>query len=121
EITAGDGRFRGIRHSVVWDPSETFSRGRTNSQKGQMADPTWGAGFARLAPLNLTFEAWLYHPQLMELADLARAFPQTTIILTHVGGPLGIGPYKDRKAETFAQWKTGIIEVAKSQNVVVKL
>ena len=69
-----------------------FSRGRTNATKGQMADATWRAGFARLAPLNLSFEAWLYHPQLMELADLARAFPQTTIILNHVGGPLGIGP-----------------------------
>jgi predicted TIM-barrel fold metal-dependent hydrolase len=85
EIAAGDGRFRGIRHSVTWDPSEMFSRGRTNSPKAQMADATWRAGFARLAPLNLTFEAWLYHPQLMELADLARAFPQTTIILNHVG------------------------------------
>ena len=77
-----------------------FSRGRTSSPKGQMADATWRAGFARLAPLNLTFEAWLYHPQLMELADLARAFPQTTIILNHVGGPLGIGPYADKKQET---------------------
>src|SRR5260370_25897381 len=85
-----------------------FSRGRTNSPKGQMADATWRAGFARLTPLNLTFEAWLYHPQLMELADLARAFPHTTIILNHVGGPLGIGPYADKKEETFAAWKAGI-------------
>jgi len=121
QIAAGDGRFRGIRHSVTWDPSDLLSRGRTNSLKGQMYDPAWRAGFARLAPLNLTFEAWLYHPQLPDLADLARAFPQTTIILNHVGGPVGIGPYKDRKAETFAQWKAGITEVAKSQNIVVKL
>jgi len=121
QIAAGDGRFRGIRHSVTWDPSEMFSRGRTNSPKGQMADATWRAGFARLAPLNLTFESWLYHTQLIELADLARAFPQTTIILNHVGGPLGIGPYKDKKEETFAQWKTGIAELGKYQNVVVKL
>ena len=121
QITAGDGRFRGIRHSVARDASDAFPKARTNPVKGQMLDPTWRAGFARLAPLNLTFEAWLYHPQLRELADLARAYPQTTIILNHVGGPLGIGPYKDKKAETFAQWKAGIIEVAKSQNVVVKL
>jgi predicted TIM-barrel fold metal-dependent hydrolase len=121
EIAAGDGRFRGIRHSVTWDPSEMFSRGRTNSPKAQMADATWRAGFARLAPLNLTFEAWLYHPQLMELADLARAFPQTTIILNHVGGPLGIGPYADKRQETFAAWKAGIAELGKCQNVVVKL
>ncbi len=121
QIAAGDGRFRGIRHSVVWDESPTFSRGRTNSPKGQMADATWRAGFARLAPLNLSFEAWLYHPQLLELAELARAFPQTTIILNHVGGPLGIGPYANKKEETFAQWKTGIAELGKCQNVVVKL
>jgi L-fuconolactonase len=86
-----------------------------------MADATWRAGFARLAPLNLSFEAWLYHPQLLELAELARAFPQTTIILNHVGGPLGIGPYANKKEETFAQWKTGIAELGKCQNVVVKL
>jgi predicted TIM-barrel fold metal-dependent hydrolase len=121
QIAASDGRFRGIRHSVVWDASEMFSRGRTNSPKGQMADATWRAGFARLAPLNLTFEAWLYHPQLIELADLARAFPQTTIILNHVGGPLGIGPYATKKEETFAVWKAGITELGKCQNVVVKL
>ena len=121
QIAAGDGRFRGIRHSVVWDENPMFSRGRTNSPKGQMADPTWRAGFARLAPLNLTFEAWLYHPQLMELADLARAFPQTTIILNHVGGPLGIGSYADKKPETFALWKAGIAELGKCENVVVKL
>jgi L-fuconolactonase len=121
QIVAGDGRFRGIRHSVTWDASDVLAKARTNPTKGQMADPTWRAGFARLAPLNLTFEAWLYHPQLLELADLARAFPQTTIILNHVGGPIGIGPYKGKEADTFAQWKTGIAEVAKSQNVVVKL
>ena len=103
QITAGDGRFRGIRHSVARDDSDAFPEARTNPVKGQMLDPTWRAGFARLAPLNLTFEAWLYHPQLPELADLASAYPQTTIILNHVGGPLGIGPYKDKKAETFAQ------------------
>ena len=121
QIVAGDGRFRGIRHSVTWDASDVLAKARTNPTQGQMADPTWRAGFARLAPLNLTFEAWLYHPQLLELADLARAFPQTTIILNHVGGPIGIGPYKDKEADTFAQWKIGIAEVAKSQNVVVKL
>ena len=57
----------------------------------------------------------------MELADLARAFPQTTVILNHLGGPLGIGPHKDKKEETFAHWKAGIAELGKYQNVVVKL
>jgi L-fuconolactonase len=55
----------------------------------------------------------VYHPQLMEPADLARAFPQTTILLNHVGGRLGIGPYADKKQETFATWKAGIAELGK--------
>jgi L-fuconolactonase len=97
QITAGDGRFRGIRHSVTWDVSDVLSRGRTNSPKGQMYDSTWRAGFARLSPLDLTFEAWLYHPQLADLADLAHAFPQTTIILNHVGGPVGSDLTKTRR------------------------
>ncbi|MBV8521242.1 MAG: amidohydrolase family protein [Acetobacteraceae bacterium] len=121
QVVAGDGRFRGIRHSVTWDASDALAKARTNPTKGQMLDATWRAGFARVAPLGLIFEAWLYHTQLLELADLARAYPQTTIILNHVGGPIGIGPYKDKKAETFAQWKAGIAEVGKCQNVVVKL
>ena len=77
-IAAGNGRFRGIRHSVAWDASDAFPRPCTNPIKGQMLDPIWRAGFARLAPLDLAFEAWLYHSQLPELADLARAYPQPT-------------------------------------------
>jgi hypothetical protein len=63
----------------------------------------------------------MYHPQLMELADLARAFPRATITLNHVRGPLGIGPYADKKQETFAVWKAVIAELGKCKNVVVKL
>ena len=56
----------------------------------RLKSPLAMAGFAvsTMAP----FEAWLYHTPLMELAEFARAFPQTTIILNHVGGPVGIGP-----------------------------
>ena len=58
-----------------------------------MADATFREGFSRLAPLNLSFDAWLYHPQIDELTALAQAFPDTRIVLNHVGGPLGIGVY----------------------------
>jgi predicted TIM-barrel fold metal-dependent hydrolase len=57
----------------------------------------------------------------VELTDPARAFPQTKMILNHVGRPLGIGPYGDKKEEPFAQWKAGIAELGKCRNVVVKL
>jgi hypothetical protein len=48
---------------------------------------------AFLAPRGLSFEAWCYHTQIPDLLALARAFSDTTIILDHFGGPLGIGPY----------------------------
>lgn len=96
-----------------------------NSHTRPTADLYYSArfheGFARLKGLNLSFEAWQYHPQMRSVIDLARAFPDTTIILNHFGGPLGIGPYEGRRAEIFSQWKDDITELAQCPNVVAKL
>ncbi len=78
-------------------------------------------GFARLHGLGLTFDAWLYHPQIPELTELARAFPDQLIVLDHVGGPLGIGPYEGKRDEIFPQWKKDVLELAQCPNVSVKL
>ena len=86
-----------------------------------MADPTFRAGFACLAPLNLTFDAWLYHPQIGDVAALARAFPGTGICLNHIGGPLAIGAYAGKRSEVFAQWSAAIRDLATCPNVVVKV
>ena len=83
--------------------------------------PTFRKGFACLAPLDLSFDAWLFHPQIGELTDLARAFPDTKIVLDHCGGPIGIGSYAGRREEIFPVWKASIQEIAKCPNVVVKL
>ena len=88
---------------------------------GLLADATFREGFAQLAPLGLTFDAWLYHPQIDELTALARAFPDTRICLNHVGGPLGIGVYAGKRDEVFAQWSASIRALAKCPNVFVKL
>ena len=69
-----------------------------------MTDPRFRAGFAELAPLGLTFDAWLFHHQIPLLTDLARSFPDTTIVLDHVGAPLGVGPYANRRAEVFSMY-----------------
>ena len=85
------------------------------------ATPKFREGFAQLAPLGLSFESWQYHPQLPDAIDLARAFPDTTIILNHVGGVLGVGPYAGHRQEILAGWKKDIAELAKCPNVTVKL
>ena len=78
-------------------------------------------GFACLHKLGLSFDAWMYHTQLADLVDLAQAFPDATIILDHIGGPLGIGPYAGKQDEVMQVWKKGLAALAGCQNVVVKL
>jgi len=114
-------RFKGIRHAAGWDASNEVRKSHTNPTQGMLLDKTFRAGFRELGKRGLSFDAWLYHPQIPELTDLARAFPDTTIILDHFGGPLGIGPYEGKRAEVFAQWKRSIGELSKCQNVVAKL
>ena len=120
-LAASPLRFRGIRHRAAWvDPADAPGR-QSETPQGILLDAKFRAGFAQLAKHNLTFDAWLYHPQITELTDLARAFPETTIILNHLGGPLGIGTFAGKRAEIFAQWKIDIAEIAKLPNVMMKV
>jgi predicted TIM-barrel fold metal-dependent hydrolase len=121
EIAAGNGRFRGIRHSSAWDADPNVAHMYATRPKGLLFDSTFRKGFACLAPLSLSFDAWLFHPQISELADLARAFPDTKIVLDHCGGPVGLGIYANRREEIFKGWKASIQDIAKCPNVAVKL
>jgi predicted TIM-barrel fold metal-dependent hydrolase len=121
EIAAGNGRFRGIRHSSAWDADPNVAHMYATRPKGLLLDSTFRKGFAYLAPLGLSFDAWLFHPQLNEFVDLARAFPETRICLDHCGGPVGTGSYAGRREEIFPIWRASIQEAAKCPNVVVKL
>ena len=120
-IRAGGGRFRGIRHITAYDPDPTLMNPAYSPPPGLMGDATFREGFACLAPLNLTFDAWLYHPQIADVTALARAFPGTGICLNHIGGPLAIGSYASRRDEVFATWSASIRDLAALPNVVVKL
>jgi L-fuconolactonase len=120
-IAAGGGRFRGIRHAAGWDASDEVRNSHTEPSEHLYLEPAFREGFARLAPNGLSFEAWQYHTQLPDLLDLARAFPDTKIMLDHVGGPLGIGPYAGRRDEIFQDWRANIRALGQCPNVWVKL
>jgi predicted TIM-barrel fold metal-dependent hydrolase len=121
EIAAGNGRFRGIRHASAWDADASIGGTYSTRPKGLLLDTTFRKGFACLAPLGLSFDAWLFHPQIGELTDLARAFPDTRIVLDHCGGPIGVGSYANRRQEIFPVWQAQVREIAKCPNVAVKL
>jgi predicted TIM-barrel fold metal-dependent hydrolase len=119
-IEAGGGRFKGIRHSGTYDAA-IEPTAPPGAPPGLYRDPDFRAGFARLRRLGMTFEAWLYHPQLGDLLDLLRAFPDQKVVLNHLGGPLGVGPYEGRRPEVFAQWRAYMTELATCANLHVKL
>jgi L-fuconolactonase len=119
-IAAGGGRFKGIRHSGTYDPG-IAPTAPPGAPPGLYKDPAFQSGFGRLHALGLTFEAWLYHPQLGDLLDLLRAYPDQKVVLNHFGGPLGVGPYQGKQDEVFAQWRAFIIELSDCPNLFLKL
>ena len=119
--TASPNRFRGIRHSVTWDPHPEIDVTSAHRMQGQLADDNFRAGARVLARMGLSLEAWMYFPQLPELADFAKAAPDLTIILNHIGGLLRVGPYANNDDETLEAWRNGIATVAECPNVNVKL
>lgn len=121
QIAAGNGRFRGIRHSGSWDPSPDVPDSHTNPGQYLYAQPSFREGMKELVKRNLVFDAWQFHPQIQDVTALARAVPDAKIVLDHVGGPVGIGPYKGRRDEIFVGWARDIKELATCPNVYVKL
>ena len=120
-VRAGGGRFRGVRHRASWDASPVIGNSSTTSGPHLLMQPDFRQGMARLAARGLSFDAWAFHPQLADVVDLARAFPDATVVMGHVGGPLGYGPYAGKREEVFAAWKAGITELARCPNVTMKL
>ena len=78
-------------------------------------------GVRRLGRRGLAFDTWIYHTQLNELAQLAQAAPNTTIVLDHLGSPIGVAPYEGLRAEVMADWSRDMRRLAALPNVVVKL
>jgi len=120
-VKAGNGRFRGIRHITACDPDPAVMNPGYTPPPGQLADPEFRDGLKTLGRMDLTFDAWLYHPQIPELTAAAKACPETSIVLDHVGGPLGYGTYTGRREAEFAGWEKSIRDLADCPNVFIKL
>jgi len=88
---------------------------------GLYSQKNFREGYAQLAKYQLSFDAWLLEPQLPELIELARSFPETPVILDHVGTPLGIARYQGMREQRFAGWRDNIRKLAALPNVHVKL
>jgi L-fuconolactonase len=118
EFVAISPRFRGIRHMTAF-AEELPNWGSDTGQV--MLRPSFKEGLAALARRKLTFDAWLFQDQLLELVEIANAMPDLPIILNHMGGPRGTGRYQDRLEDALADWSSGLKAVAACRNVAIKL
>jgi predicted TIM-barrel fold metal-dependent hydrolase len=119
-VAAGGGHFRGIRHTAAWDDAIVPTTS-VIPPPGLLRDPDFLRGVQCLGRRGLTYECWLYHTQLPDLLAVARAAPETAILIDHLGGPLGCGPYAGRREEVFAAWRAAMTDLAACPNVWVKL
>ena len=117
---AADGRFRGIRDALSCcdDPSLMIP---APAPPDKYLGEEFRNGVRRLGERGLTYDSWHYHYQNSEFAELARACPETTLVLDHFGTPLGVGAFAGRRDEIFEEWKLGIADAASCENTVIKL
>ena len=121
QIAASPQRFRGIRHRAAWADRSVLPNLAADAPQHILLDPDFRKGYAHLRTYGLSFEGWLYHTHIADLTDLAKAFPDTTIIFNHLGGPIGVGAYAGRRDEVFAAWRPAVAELAECPNVVAKV
>lgn len=120
-IEAGEGRFRGVRFSTAWDPNPDVRSTARTPPAGLLLEPAVAEGARVLARKGLILDLWLYFHQLDDVVCFAKAVPEVSIVLDHLGGPVFIGPYASKKDEVFAQWREGLARVAECENVQIKL
>tara|TARA_R110002096_G_scaffold2741_15_gene14131 strand:- start:897 stop:1916 length:1020 start_codon:yes stop_codon:yes gene_type:complete len=120
-IDVAGGRFAGVRHAAAWDASPDIVNHQTDPPAELLLDPQFTDGVRTLGTLGLTYDAWLYHPQLPELTALARAAPETTVVLDHLGAPLGIGPYAGQRTDVLAFCRKHLAALAALPNTRIKL
>jgi len=120
-MTIAGGRFKGIRQIAAWHPEEAVQPPLKGRLTDMLMQPKFRESFATLAPLGLSYDSWVFHTQLGEVFDLAKAFPNTMIAMNHLGGPIGVGSYAGHRDEVFTAWKGALRQVAACPNVFIKL
>jgi predicted TIM-barrel fold metal-dependent hydrolase len=120
-LHAGGGRLAGIRQSSASDSDPFVIAPSLSKPRHLLLQKPFQKGFRQLVSRGLSFDAFMYHHQISDLSALARAFPEASIVLDHLGSPIGIGSYMGRRSEIFLEWKSAMTELAQCPRVSVKL
>jgi len=120
-LAVSGGRLRGIRNITAWHEHPEVRTTPVPYRPDLFEDPLFHAGFRHLNRLGLVFDSWQYHTQLSDLAKLAKAYPETRIVVGHTGGPIGVGPYANVGRAAFLEWQKGLKELAQLPNTFLKI
>ncbi|MDQ2092899.1 amidohydrolase family protein [Rhodalgimonas zhirmunskyi] len=118
---AASPRFRGIRHAGAWDEERDILQFAGQPIQHLYLDPDFQRGVAHLGTRGLTYDTWHFHPQNREFLSLARAVPDTTLILDHFGTPMGVGRFTGKRDARFSEWQDEMSALAECPNVIAKL
>ena len=113
-VLAEQAMFPSVR-SVRHKPGGPQSPEQVGEMRTLMSDEHWRRSYAALHGLGLRFDLQTPWWNLPEAEQLARDFPQTTLILNHAGLP------SDRSEEGLAGWHAAMASLAEQPNVVVKI
>ena len=120
-LQVSGGRLRGIRNPLAWHASPEVSSSPVTPPRDQMTNPAFRQGVRTLGRFGLSLDAWVYHTQLDDLYELARAAQDVTVVIDHFGGPLGVGPHAGQRAAVLAEWKQKLARLASLPNTRIKL
>ncbi|MCJ2179363.1 amidohydrolase family protein [Novosphingobium album (ex Hu et al. 2023)] len=120
-LAAAGERFRGIRMNTVYSPETLFGQPCDPALDRILRDPAFRAGARVLSDMDLSLDVWCTHGQIGDVAALADALPDLTIVLDHVGSPVMHGRNADRQDEVFAEWARAITDLARRPNMMIKL
>ncbi|ALP65481.1 amidohydrolase family protein [Paraburkholderia caribensis] len=120
-LQVSGGRLRGIRNPLAWHASPEVSSSPVTPPRDQMTNPAFRQGVRTLGRFGLSLDAWVYHTQLDDLYELARAAQEVTVVIDHFGGPLGVGPHAGQRAAVLAEWKQKLARLASLPNTRIKL
>jgi predicted TIM-barrel fold metal-dependent hydrolase len=116
---ASGGRFTAVRYSTAWYPGGVVHC--VVPDAGRLAQKLVRQGLACLERRGVAFDAWVFHNQIDEVADVAAAFPGLTVVLCHFGSPVLGGPNAKRQDAVFQEWRESMRRLSARQNVRVKL
>ena len=123
---AASERVRGIRHMLSWHQSPEVMN--FTEVEGLSRTPRFRAGYDQLAEHGLSFDAWGYSNQLVEIAELAAHNPEVPMVLCHAATPIGyfgpfggVGATTQERTEIAARWRDGISAVAAQAHTHCKL